>query len=532
MGLNMVGQKNIQIVHKWQMSFVYFGLISLGLSQPIFNNIDLFRREFQMNIMDVVFIVIFFQYGITGFLLFMRKALRKSTLQGALDFTIAIGAILTFIRQIQLHHLKTEGMSSNDKVLLIFGLLAIAILAVVLFRTFLIIAAEYAGWVSPIFGIIFAYNMINHPLPLNRGGVEGVPTTDKPAVLLVVMDEFALPVIMNETGQINAKIFPNFSAIASQSIWYKNAITNYPTSSFSFPSFLTSKYDFGYDISMINNLEKLPSPNIFKVLSQHGYSIKVYTDYFGCAGLEYSCDSYLNGKDDYFLLKTFLKFVEEFGPDFLVDRFFPGIHGARIKHETQELLESARNIKPGNFQMLHMMASHAPYVLNADGSNRRSKGLRMAAGVDFELALKNYKEQLLYLDSVMGEFLKIYKARSPDMPLITMFISDHGNCWTNACPGRVQPAQIKTIMPSLTSIPAFLMVPERSPRVDIDDFQLVDLFPTLLESLDIDGSLLGAEIDGASRLTAPPKDRSRNFFLSINTKPLHIPIPNEAVNVE
>ena len=113
-----------------------------------------------------------------------------------------------------------------------------------------------------------------------------------------------------------------------------------------------------------------------------------------------------------------------------------------------------------------------------------------------------------------------------------MFVSDHGNCWTNACPGRVQPAKIKTVMPSLTGIPAFLMVPGQTPRTDNHDFQLIDLSPTLLNALNIDTSLLGADIDGVARLNSPPKERSRAFFLSIDTKPLHIPIPNRAVEVE
>ena len=87
-------------------------------------------------------------------------------------------------------------------------------------------------------------------------------------------------------------------------------------------------------------------------------------------------------------------------------------------------------------------------------------------------------------------------------------------------------------MPSLTSIPTFLMVPGQTPRTDNDDFQLIDLAPTLLSTLNIDVSLLGADIDGVTRFNSPPKERSRAFFLSIDTKPLHIPIPNRAVEVE
>lgn len=516
----------------WRMPFAYLGLVSLGLAQPLFGTVGLFRREFQMELFDVLAIVLFFQFAVTGILILLRWILKKPGLQKALDILIIIGATLTVIRQVQLHYLKTEGMTNDVKLLILGALLAVALVAVVFIRRYMLTAAAYYGLASPVFGIFFVFTMLTHPLPLNLGGEPDQPKTDKPAVMLVIMDELALPLLETDNREIDAATYPNFAKLAARATWYPNAITNHPTSSISFPSFLTSKYDYGYDPAFADNLEKLPAKNMFSIFQNAGYSVHVYSDYFGCAGQHYFCESYLSGRESHFLLKTFLKFVEEFGPDFIVDWFFPGIHGHRVLHQHEKWMQATATARPGEIYMVHLMASHAPYVFNEDGSFRHSRDLRMAVGVNFERALVNYRAQLKFFDGVVGDFLAAYDSRPADNPLMVLIVSDHGNCWSQACPGRVQPGRIRTVMPSLTGVPAFLMVPGQPARIDRDDFQLIDIPPTLLAAVGLDQAALGDEVDGAPRLTTPPPARKRLFYLTLDKPPVEIPLPNDVVKVE
>ena len=44
-------------------------------------------------------------------------------------------------------------------------------------------------------------------------------------MVLIVFDELPLAALLNERGQIDAKRFPNFAALARDSDWFRNAVT-------------------------------------------------------------------------------------------------------------------------------------------------------------------------------------------------------------------------------------------------------------------------------------------------------------------
>ena len=47
----------------------------------------------------------------------------------------------------------------------------------------------------------------------------------KPDIVLLVLDEFALPSLLDRAGNINAKRFPNFYKLSQEAHWFKNATT-------------------------------------------------------------------------------------------------------------------------------------------------------------------------------------------------------------------------------------------------------------------------------------------------------------------
>ncbi len=63
-----------------------------------------------------------------------------------------------------------------------------------------------------------------------------------------------------------------------------------------------------------------------------------------------------------------------------------------------------------------------------------------------------------------------------------------------------------------------------APRIDDDDFQLVDLLPTLLEAigLPIPNELT---VDGAPRLNSPPPPRRRHYYLMPGNAPVSLKLP-------
>ena len=522
-------QRNIPKFSWPQMALVYLTIVSFGLAQPLYNQVLLFRREFQVDIINVLAIVAVFQFLVTLCLLAIRQLLTRIKFENLFDYIVFAGAILSTIRQLQLNFLQTIGWETSEKILLVAAMLITPIIVFFVFRRFILSVAYYAGFLCPLFAIMFVYNMATHPLPLNSDGEPHAATAKGPAVIFIVSDEFSRAVIEGANGNIDGEQFPNFKRLSETTISFPNAITNYPTSAHSFPSFLTGKLEFPSNPPITENIEKLPEGSLLFQFRDAGYSINIYTDYFGCAGALFHCENYLNGKNSGFLLKTFFKFLEEFGPDLLIDRFLPQLHGYRLHHEHAALLETVKTAGPGSFHMVHLMTSHAPYVLSANGGYQYATDLRMDLGVDLPAAHTNYMEQVKFLDQIVGRFLNSLAKREPDNPAIVMFMSDHGNCWNDDCPGRVHVRNIRTIRPELTGIPVFLNVPGGQPRVDRDDFQLLDVMPTLLDAA---GLNLPTDIDGVSRLSSPPPPRERLFKLLPNGKTFVIPLPNTSVSVE
>ena len=150
----------------------------------------------------------------------------------------------------------------------------------------------------------------------------------------------------------------------------------------------------------------------------------------------------------------------------------------------------------------------------------------MAPGADFRQSLENYRQQLRFTDRELGRFLDVIEDSGLIDKGVIMVTSDHGNCWSRDCPGRVYPSAIRVIEPTLLRIPTFLIAPGVPHRIDDGGFQLVDLLPTVLEAAGMP-PLTG--IDGRSALHAVPAGRRRLFYLKINQEPHEIGVPAKAV---
>ena len=512
----------------FRTSLVYLAAVSLGVAQPLFNIVALFRREFQVDIPDIILIVVFFQYGFTLVLLVLRRAFgRRAPL---FDSAVILITALSLVRQLQQNYAATEGFSGAEKLMLIVGMMIAAVIVVVALKRVITEFFFFAGVVSPIFGFFFIYSMAVHPLAYgNAGDVPSAKADVGPPLFLVVMDELSLPLLLTDSGSIDKDRFPNFSALAQDSIWYRQAISNYPTSAWSFPSFLRGAGRVAeVDKEFTDDIESLPGGSLPRRLLERGYRIVASTDVFGCLGREFSCLKYLDGDNRFFLWRVFSKFLQEFGPDFLVDRYLPQLHGDLLRHERELLIDLGREGKPGTFYLIHMLASHAPYILSAEGRYVRTPYLRMAAGTDFNRTLANYRNQVMFLDGVLGRFISELKKSGLYEKSVIAITSDHGNCWTPSCPGRVYPQQIKVIEPELARVPMFLRYPGFVPRIDDGDYQHVDLMPTLLEAAGI--SVPGeAAFDGRSALPPARPERKRDFYLmpfstEENTVDLGLPV--------
>ena len=485
----------------------------------------LFKREFLITVWDAALIVATFQYAITGILILIRWSVGRFGNQ--FDGLVYFGAAVGLIRQAQQTYLQTEGWDPLVKLALLIAILGVAVVVILMLRRHADNVLALAAWVCPLFGTVFLYEIATHPIQYHREASAPRVTADGAPVVLILLDELSLEMLLDAEGGIDAARFPNFDRISRKGIWYRQAITNYPITTWSVPSMLTQRYDIGPATAEgidIDDIEKLPADNLLRGLAADGYRIVTYSNIIGCSGRRYSCNGYLSGDSPWFLARVFVKFVEEFGPDFVVDGYLPQITGARLRHEIDFLERAASELEKGTFYFVHLMWSHSPYVFHRDGRFLYTHKNRMVAGADYGAALGNYAEQLAYLDHFMGRFLSRLEQSPRGSQAIVALVSDHGNCWTNDCPGRVYPEQIRVVEPSLVRIPVMIFGPGIAPRVDDEDFQLVDVPATLRDALGMPDRY-GTRYDGVSRLDRPPPPRQRPFYLIPRETPVNLELP-------
>ena len=515
------------------ITVVYFGIISLGLSQPLFNVVELFQREFQISLTGLILIVICFQYVVTGLLFLFRLILGKWGEK--FDYVVYLGALISLLRQLQINYLETEFLSPSQKTGVAIVLILGAIVAILLFKRVIDQFSYFLGMVSPILGIYFVITMMPHVAIGDTRTVDQInsaPTPSNPPIIFIVLDELSLPLLLNNEGDIDKSKYPNFYALAHESVWFRQAISNYPSSSLSFPSFLTGRLNLNKnDMKFPQDVETLPPTSLPRFLIKKGYNVSILTDFFGCKGKDFECPRYLSDQNFNFIWRIFSKFVQEFGPDYLVDRYLPFLHGGLLNFQYESVLHVAKTAKSDTFYLVHLLTTHAPYVFAETGDYLYSPDLKMGTGANYSNTLLNYKKQVTYQDKQLGKLIESFKKSGLYEKAVIAIIADHGNCWTAKCPGRVYPSQIRTIEPSLPKIPVFIRAPGLKPRVDDGDFQLIDIMPTIIDAAGFSaGELTG--IDGRSALLGIETTRPRNFILQSSGESVDVGLPVRRIIVK
>lgn len=511
-----------------EVYLVYLGAVTFALAQPLFNVLTLFRREFDVGAFEIVLIIVVFQYLLTGLLTGFRYAFGRWT--NVIDTAVFLGLGISLARQIQQTHLSAAGFNDIEKYWLIAFLVAVPLIAVLFFRKWIYKILVPVGVVSPVFGFFFFYAVSQHVLPLSFP--KSLPAASEeagPPVYLIVLDELSLPLILNDAGEIDAEAYPNLRAFSEDSAWFRQSVTHHPFSEDAFVSFISGRYVIPeMNAVFVENAEAIPARSLPRELLSRGYKVHFYTNYFGCGAQEFNCTRYYSKDSPFFLWRVFEKFAHAFGPDFLFFRWLPFLHGAQYQEEHTVGMEYAKNGRPGNFYFLHRLMSHAPYLYNRDGGYLNSTHLALIPGVDFERTVENYREQLRYVDRQFGELVAALKKSGMYDTAVIAVTSDHGNCWRDECPGRIHSGKIVIADPELTRVPTMVRAPGVKPCIDDGDFQLVDVFPTIMDAAGMPLEY-EAELDGRSGLRGTTPLRMRPFFQNPDGPPIDVGLPARAV---
>ena len=368
------------------------------------------------------------------------------------------------------------------------------------FRSFLTVLSVLA----PVFPILFLARNWRQPLTIQSNVAPQVSTkisaAQKPVPPLFIMlfDELSLKILLDADGRIDAGRFPNFSKLAIDGDWFRNATANADQTIDSVPVILTGNFHHGTDPSASaypQNLFTLLRPSYDNIyiyeMETHFCSKQLYH----CPGEELSADSFQLLKDTFYLFCTRVApkslglpipdMRRTWGPF----RNYSEEAEARIKRfdDFLQALDDPGSVT--NAYYFHNMISHSPYNLTSDGKTYQATSwhfdkIYAGSAPALDDLIRRYRMQARFADHQLGAFVQRLKDLGIYDKSLIVILADHGVSWTLDSPGRTFQKDNAEMM---MSVPLIFKPPfSKDGKVSDQDVQLIDIVPTIADLLGID----------------------------------------------
>ena len=383
------------------------------------------------------------------------------------------------------------------------------------------------------------------------GEFVGQPVASRTPVVMVVFDEFALGALLTPDGQIDARRFPNFAALAGSSTWFRNATTVSDYTHLAVPALLTGKRP---DRDALPTTADHPE-NLFTLLAG-SYSFDSHEAITALCPAQ-RCGQPSGGfvrrmrslvadsaiayaqvvlPEDY--VRT-LPSVSEgwggFGDDAAADAVDVEQHeDAKAAHASDQRRRQQENqprrlsgfidgltaTPEPRLSFLHVLLPHVPLSQLPSGlayprppgtpglTREESGGGGVWAPAEYptSLTLQRYLLQTKYVDRELGRLVARLRALQVWDRAAVVITADHGVSFTPGTPRRAfSEGNAGEVMP----IPLFVKAPgQRTGAVSDRNMESVDVLPTLADLLDVE---LPWATEGSSGLdtAAPPRPEKR-----------------------
>ena len=352
-----------------------------------------------------------------------------------------------------------------------------------------------------------------------------VTVNDIPVVMLV-LDELSLVSLLDESGEIDSVRYPNFSALAAGSHWFRNARTVSGSTVTAVPAIISGQY----------KPRALPVTvdypvNVFTLLgNSHDLFITEQVTALCPASLcspanELDPQSTPQRMDGFFAdlivvyfhvllpqeLTRNLPSISQSWGDFVNDSDAPTGDGevevkrlasSSTRHgEFAGFLASIEPTEKPGLHFYHSLLPHVPWEYLPSGK-RYGIGGSEVPGLDLttetwsnnsslvELGYQRYLLQVGYTDKLVGDLLTRLIEENLYDESIVIVVADHG---VNFLPGESRRGPVRGIELDLMGIPLFIKEPHQTERTVYDqEVSILDILPTV-------ASLLGIENPGVLR---------------------------------
>ena len=394
---------------------------------------------------------------------------------------------------------------------------------------------------SPTAELILPRSAGNSPVPVRTH-----PDRPLPPVVMILFDEFPLQSLLDSSGHIDRRVYPNFAGFADQSTWYRNATGIGGWTPFAVPSMLAGTWPTWAQRSAVPDRSGWPN-NLFTLLDRQ-YRLKVFETVTQLCppercGQTGSRSSFATVAKQTAKLYRSIVSAEDAGadaasvgenPDLAADAgkkgptAYFGNLGQNQLRRVDQFVDSINADDPQpTLYFLHVLLPHTPWKYLPDGKVYNSSSLPTTVTAQEvwpapvqQLNHQRHLVQLAYTDKVIARVLRRLKDQGLYDKSLVVMTADHGEGFT---PGNSSRALGPGNAAELMWVPMFLKAPGQTRgRVDDRNWEHVDLLPTIA---DIIGLSIPWKVDGLVQ-TGPPKRQSTDkTFYNHPGQPLHRPGP-------
>lgn len=401
-----------------------------------------------------------------------------------------------------------------------------------------------------VFALLFATTSPSAKLLLPASsqsvGQPAVSSVKRPPIVMVFFDEFPLESLLDSSGHVDAKIYPNFAKLAGQSLWYRNASGVSGYTPWAMPAMLTGQYP-----------SKVKAPitaeypdNLFTLFGRY-YNLHVKEFITQLCPVERCGPS---GSPTGGGMKQILKDTAKLWTDIAapydsavdpasfadtqtaddaagganqadkVTEVKPSFRFKQIGHTNQpgrwtEFLDSIQTGDPQpSLYFLHVLMPHTPWHYLPSGAqylyrNFNGKGMRADRDWGPGIMDQNHERHLLqlaYTDKLVGQLVQRLKEQGLYDKSLLLMTADHGEGFDVGNTPRVLGDRNAH---SLVWVPLFIKAPNQTKgRIDDRNWEHVDLLPTLADMV---GIKIPWKVDGFSEAGLPRRQRTEKYWYVI-----------------
>jgi hypothetical protein len=493
----------------WTRAAVIFAVVTIAITQIAFNLVLRNVRGTPSHWLFFFWTILFFQIIPFLLLLCVDRLLAKNGIETrtARLWRALLYAFLfiSFVRQLQMSNMEMFHRATwFAPQWLLYLVLAITLFIISAryartFQTYI----SYLALLAIILTLMFVWRGFRSGFPneSSKNANQARPNPKLHPILFLVFDELSLKHIMKD-GEINRELFPNFAQLASDSMWFQNAMTNHFETAEALPTILTGRV-----------APVVGTPNIFDLLGSE-YRINVMETDMGfesdvCQGKKWkgecqSAGSFVANDPMYsfaFIRDIAYGYFLEGGLEKNV-LFTPHYH-MTLKDELEFVLQNINNTPQCIYW--HISIPHSPFIFANDGHlvNGASSYFPIPGTplrVNYDQAVAKYLAQVQFSDLMLGKLLNRLKSQNLYNDSVIFMMSDHGlRVWND----------LYNHVDETARVPVFLHAPGITPSKSTIDFQLIDIVPTLLDVADVQFNT--GDFDGVSALSNSNAERKRIF---------------------